>query len=137
MVNRGEIERVVIQKLKERVLTPEHLSQLLDLTNAELKKRLSTNEEKIQGLNGQIQKMQAKLDRLYEALESGDFEFADLAPRIKKLKTEIDDLQSKLSSLKLQQSTCPEIRPLSRPKLNAYLDDLYELLAKGLPEILR
>lgn len=131
MVNRDEIERVVVQKLKERVLTPEHLSELLDLTNAEVKKKLSTNEERIQGLNAQIQKRQGKLDRLYEALESGDFEFADLAPRIKKLKAEIDDLQSKVNTLKLQQSTYPEIRPLSRPKLNAYLDDLYELLAKG------
>jgi len=125
------IERAVVEKLKERVLTPENMAKLLEMVNSEIAKSKSGQQAEINTLTKQINAKQARLDRLYDALESGSFDVSDLSPRIKKLKTEIDEFQRHISELKLNASAEMQIPAISKAELKRYTDDLYSLLDEG------
>ncbi len=131
MFNAEALERSVVAKLKERVLTPENLRELLKLTNTDLQRRGSKVDEEIQILGNQVQIKQGKLDRLYSALENGQLDLADLSPRIKVLKGEVDELNEAVTSAKLRQSSTKTLRVLSKSELERYVADLYDLLAEG------
>ncbi|MEE9443225.1 MAG: recombinase family protein [candidate division Zixibacteria bacterium] len=131
MIGTETLERAIIDKLKERVLTPEHLAELLELVNAEIECTQQTQKSEIDTLNKQVSHKQSKLDRLYDALESGNLDLNDLSPRIKKLKAEIDQLQGKIGSIKFGSAASAQIRSISRAELRRYTDDLYSLLNEG------
>ena len=130
-VNETQLERKVIEKLKERVLTPQHLADLLELTNAELSKHQDENASHMATMQQALTKKRAKLDRLYEALESGDFDYSDLAPRIKKIKGEIDEARYKINSLQTEQAMQSPVLKITQQQLAAYVEDLYDLLSTG------
>ncbi len=131
MISTEGIERTVVNKLKEHVLTPKNLTKLLTTVNNELAKVKSTHVKEINSLEKQILRKQAKLDRLYDALESGDLDLEYLSPRIKKLKTEIDLVQSRINELKLTSSANRQAKTLSASQLWKYTNDLYMLLNDG------
>ena len=99
--------------------------------NDELSRSQSTKKGKIETFIKQIDLRQSKLDRLYDALESGSIDLCDLAPRIKKLKTEIDQLQEKVNRHRLDIAANQLARPISKTELKRYVDDLYSLLSDG------
>jgi site-specific DNA recombinase len=131
MVNTGKIERVIVGKLKERVLTPENLTELLRLTNDELQRHTSVARSEIQMLEKQVQAREAKLERLYEALESNQLSLGDLAPRIQKIKGELDQFRSKISGLRIENESSRAIPVLSSTELKVYVEDLHSLLLEG------
>ena len=82
-------------------------------------------------LEKQAQVKQAKLDRLYAALEDGQLELKDLSPRIKELRSEVDELNEAVASAKLQRSSAKTLKTVSMRELRLYVADLYDLLAEG------
>ena len=131
MLNAEVLERSVVAKLKERVLTPENLQELRKLTNADLRKRGGKVDKEIGVLEKQGQIKQAKLDRLHAALENGQLELKDLSPRTKKLRTEVDELNEAIASAKLLRSSAKTLKTVSMTELKRYVADLYDLLAEG------
>jgi hypothetical protein len=131
MVNAKKIEKAVVEKLKERVLIPKNLRDLLRLTNEQLTTQTTKAAREVSVIDEQIESKQKKLDRLYEALESGSLVLGDLAPRIKKLKAEIDDLQRRAFSVKAEVSSKRRLKPMSIEELKRHVDDLYTLLSEG------
>jgi len=131
MIGTETLEQAIVEKLKECVLTPKHLTELLAMVNAEIAKSRSTQEAEIETSKKQITLRQTKLDRLYDALESGSLDLADLSPRIKKLKAEIDQIQCKINDVKFDAAANSQIKPISQTEMKRYTDDLYALLNEG------
>ena len=78
----------------------------------------------------QIEDVEARLDKLYNALETGKLELEDLAPRIKALRSQMGDLEKKrLAVVESLKETTVEL--LGVPRVRAYVEDLRELLSKG------
>jgi hypothetical protein len=73
---------LVIDKIKERVLTTENLNRLVHIVNEEMDGLAIEYRQRLDSVIDEIADVDRRLDRLYDALETGKIQLADLAPRI-------------------------------------------------------
>ncbi len=81
-------------------------------------------------IDGQLEDLRVRLHKLYSALETGKLEVEDLAPRIKELREQIDDLERKRLEL-VESIRDTKVELLDAPVVRAYVEDLSSLLGKG------
>ncbi len=68
---------------------------MVRLTNEEIGQAKDEYEDRLDVIDGQLEDLRERLHKLYSALETGKLEVEDLAPRIKELREQIDDLEGK------------------------------------------
>ena len=130
LVNKNRLEDFVIDRIKTNILTEENLTELVKLTNEEISQVKDEYEERQAVIDGQLGDLKERLHKLYNALETGKLEIEDLAPRIKELKAQIDELEQK--RLHLSESIRDtRVELLEASVVRAYVDDLKALLSKG------
>ena len=130
MINKGKLERLVVDRIKENVLTDGNLRQLVDLVNEELSRNGALYEEQLSEIDEQLVKVERKLTKLYAALESGKVDIDDLAPRLKELRTQQRQLQGKRGELqdRISYDTTP-VTDLAA--ITEYVSDLRGLLGSA------
>lgn len=129
-INKEQIEKLVINRLKTHVLTEKNLKSLLNIIIDETKQSKRVLEQQLITINKQIEKTNARLGKLYDSLETGRLDVEDLAPRIKELRMQIEELQTQKRQ-KLEKSEDSQHIPIDYGMLKEYVNDLNELLAKG------
>jgi len=92
-INSRRFEDLVIEKIKERILTTENLSELVTLVNEEMDASAGEYRKRLDTVIGEISTVNQRLERLYDALETGALHLADLAPRIQELRHRQEQLQ--------------------------------------------
>ena len=112
------------------LLTEDNLRELVKLTNEEISQAKEQYEERLAVIEAQLEDLRRRLHKLYDALETGKLDVEDLAPRIKKLKTQTDDLEEKRVDL-MESIREAKVDLLEASVVTAYVDDLKALLSKG------
>ena len=130
LINKEVVERLVIDTLKNNVLTEENIMGLIDLVLDELNQNRVTVQEELNTLNSQLETLRGKLGRLYAAIETGKVSIGDLAPRIKELKNQMDILEIKKLEV-LEKADSPKTLPFEPAKIKFFVEDLCALLRKG------
>lgn len=130
MVNKEKLEKFVIEKLKSRILTEENLAELVRLTNEELLASQHESAERLGVVDMQTKALKQRLDKLYDALETGKIELEDLAPRIRSLRENIEELEQQRNEIEANLRA-EEIKFLSKNEIREYVEDLRELLSHG------
>jgi len=92
LLPKKRIEEFVVDRIKRYILTEENLEEVVRLTNEELAKVSSAEQERIKVLEVQLAEAEGRLAKLYDALETGEFGSGELAPRIKSLFQKKEDL---------------------------------------------
>jgi site-specific DNA recombinase len=82
----------VIEQIKTKILDEDILGELVRLINADLAAGYSLFKDRIANIDMEIQEVENRLLRLYDALETGKLTLDDLAPRIKELRSKQDEL---------------------------------------------
>ena len=95
MTHEGKFEKLVIGKIKEHILTEENLQELARLVNEEMDSVAGDYREQLEVISGEIAGINGRLERLYDALETGRIGLDDLAPRIRQLRHRQEQLQSR------------------------------------------
>jgi len=98
-LNARKLEELVIEKIREHVLTPANLIRLAKMVTEELNRNVATYETEIRTIDSAIVDGAARLVRLYDALETGKISIDLLAPRIRELKERQDKLQGRKDEL--------------------------------------
>jgi site-specific DNA recombinase len=93
-INRAKLERMVIDNIREQILTYENLKQLVMLVNDEMDKASSEYHRRLKAVIVEADNVGHRLDRLYDALETGTLKLEDLAPRIQALRQRQEQLQT-------------------------------------------
>ncbi len=93
-LNSQQFEGLVIDKIKANILTTENLSRLVEMVNEEMDSLAAEYHERLNSIIDGIADGQRRLERLYDALETGKIELADLAPRIQQLRQRLEQLQA-------------------------------------------
>ena len=124
------LERLVIEQIKTRILNDEWLEELVCLVNEELDASYSVYRERLEVIDTELNDARRRLSRLYDALETGKLSLDDLAPRIKELKTRVDEL-NKTRLLAEADLTVQGIRHVDRATVVTYASDLRSLLGEG------
>jgi DNA invertase Pin-like site-specific DNA recombinase len=128
LVNKDRLERAVIERLKSRVLTRENLMKLVLMVNEELAETSGQTTELTREKDAQLAEAKQKLQKLYSALETGRLDLEDLAPRIKELRAQIEELER--SKVAIMSERGEPIHADGR-EVEAYVSDLHDLLSKG------
>jgi site-specific DNA recombinase len=90
--NSRRFEESVIKAIREDILTEEHLTRLVELVNQEMDTDSKQHEDELEAVLGEIAETNRRLERLYDAVETGKIPLADLAPRIRDLRLRTEKL---------------------------------------------
>ena len=127
-LNSQKFEAIVIEKIKQHVLTTENLKELVCLANEELDLATAEGREKQQAVNAQIEDTNRRLERLYDALETGKVRLEDLSPRIQQHRDRLKQLQVTKWELEAHLSQ-RHIELLDEETVRCYVEDMRELLS--------
>lgn len=89
---KDKLEHLVIEQIKERVLTQECLAELVRRVNEELDSANILFQDRLDAIDAELNDVKARLARLYDALETGKLGLDALSPRIKELRGRQDAL---------------------------------------------
>ena len=129
-LNAGKLEELVIDKIREHVLTPTNLIRLAKMVTEELNRNVATYEAEIRTIDTAILDVATRLVRLYDALETGKISIDLLAPRIRELKERQDRLQARQDELHMLL-TGEKAEVATQQEVAECAADLRELLQEG------
>jgi hypothetical protein len=125
-----KIEKLVIDQIKQKVLTPEYLEGLVKLVNAELDSTHGLLKNKLDDIDLELEEVRSRLAKLYDVLETGKLSLDDLAPRIKELKGKQDSLMK--TRVQTEADMVLEgVQHINAEAVKAYAQDLRSLLEDG------
>lgn len=127
---KDRIERFVVDRIKQYILTEENLEELVRLTNEELAQMCDEERERLQLLEAQLADVDSRLGKLYDALETGEFKSGELAPRIKALFEKKEELQQ--AKAEAEEALRYRTIELANPEVvREYVQDLKKLLEES------
>jgi DNA invertase Pin-like site-specific DNA recombinase len=129
-IGKDRLERFVVDRIKQNILTEESLVDLIRLANEELIESTSRHKRQLNQLEKRLHQASSKLTRLYVALESGKLDLDDLAPRIKELREHQHELQKQRDELigKIESKTP---KTLDSDAIVAYAKELAYILSES------
>jgi len=92
--NRDRFDSLVIDQIKRRILTEKNLLQLVDLVNEEIDATMSSHRHELDSISNSMNDINHRLERLYDAIETGKVELDDLVARNRELRSWQEQLQA-------------------------------------------
>ena len=130
MLNTDKLEALIVQVIKERILTDEHLTKLVWLIAQELKTYQSEATGRLELLEKQSADTERRLGKLYQLIEGERVGFDQLAPRLRELTSQREQQRTERETL--QQGMHQEAIPCpSQEEVKRYVEDLRQTLEKG------
>jgi site-specific DNA recombinase len=130
MLPKDKLERLVTEQLRTRVLTDENLEELTKLVNEELQSLSSSLRDRLDVIDAELRDVKARLSKLYDALETGKLELDDLAPRIRELKNQRDELSKARVQIEAEM-VAQGAEEVNLDVVKAYAQDLQSLLEEA------
>jgi site-specific DNA recombinase len=93
-LNARRFESLVINKIKEHILTQDNLTKLVGLVNEEMDSFATGYRSRLEAVESELADVNRRLGHLYDALETGKLSLEDLAPRIQNLRHRQDQLEA-------------------------------------------
>ena len=126
-IPKDRLEQLVINQIKEKILTQECLEELVELVNEELDVTHSLLNGRLDAIQTEISDITNRLCRLYDALETGKVVLNDLATRIKELRAK----ENELSNAKIQleaEMVAEGVETVDADSVKNYAEDLRNVL---------
>ncbi len=121
------IEEAVLTRIRTHILTKKNLERLVQLVNKEIRQTSILGVRQLQVAESELQDRRSRLDRLFEALETCQLGLDDLAPRIRTLREEIEQLERRKARL----HNLPGPIPYTVDDIEAHVLRLRETLGTG------
>jgi site-specific DNA recombinase len=129
-VVKEKLERLIIEQVRSKPLTDANLEQLVVLVNEELQSASSLLSERVDVIDAELRDVSARLSKHYEALETGELELNDLAPRIRELKARQDELNKARIEVEAEM-VARGFEQVDAAVVKAYAQDLRGLLEEA------
>ena len=129
-LNSQHFENLVIDKIKEHVLTTDNLTRLVHMVNEEMDSLAIEYRQRLDNVIDEIADVDRRLERLYDALETGKIQLADLAPRIQQLRQRREQLQAARSQLE-QELSARRVELADEETVAHCVSDLRNLLSES------
>ena len=92
-LNSKRFERMIIDSIRENILTESNIRELVKLVNEELDSVINEQREKAEAVDEELNEIRRRLDRLWQAVETTDLEINDILPRIREHKERQERLE--------------------------------------------
>jgi site-specific DNA recombinase len=120
----------VIKQIKERILTRECLIDLVRVVNDEMDTAMRSYMNELELISNAIIDINHRLERLYDAIETGSLNLDDVVVRIRDLRQHQEQLQSKRSEIESQISD-RKVELADLETISCCVDELHALLKGG------
>ena len=129
-INTTRFEGLVLKKIKQQILTPEHIEELVRLINEDTENNCVEARLQLETIASELGDAQSRLGKLYEAVETGKVSLDDLSPRIKELRSRQDKLLQ--SKAELENHIAEQrIESIDAENSGWYVQELAGLLDEG------
>jgi len=129
-IPKSKIEGLVIDKIKEHILTEEHLTKLAYLVNEQMDDASRECQEELKLISREEDSISTRLDKLYDAVETGKINLDDLTPRIRELRSRQEKLLARQSELEVAMSD-KRVELADMKMVKSYVIDLRHTLDEG------
>ena len=130
LLPKQKMESFVFERIRDNILTAETLKELTRLVNEEIYQYKHENEEELSLIQSQIDDVDGRLGKLYDALETGSIQSVQLAPRVEALtekKARLEQWKADTEAKSLHQV----LELASTDVIDAYVNDLRALLEES------
>ncbi len=105
-LNAKKFERMIIESIRENILTESNIRELVKLVNEELDSVIREQRERVEAIEEELSEIRRRMDRLWVAVETSDMEINDILPRIR----EHLERQEKLETAAAEAKTILSLR---------------------------
>ena len=129
-LNAPKTEAFILDKIKERILTDEIITELVTLVAEEIDAMAGEMNGRLQAIAAEIEDVERRLERLYEALETRHLTLEALSPRILSLRHR----QDQLGAARDEAADLLERRRVDLPtteEIKGYVADFRAFLQEG------
>ena len=92
-IDTKRFERMIIDSIRENILTESNIRELVKLVNEEMDSVVKEQREKVEAVTEELNEIRRRLDRLWQAVETTDLEINDILPRIREHKERQEKLE--------------------------------------------
>ena len=129
-LNATKVENLVIEKVRERILTEETITELVTLVAEEIDNLAGEVNGRLTAIRAELSDVDARLENLYQALETKQLPIEVLSPRILSLKAHQDQLTAAREEAESQLEQRRAELPTSK-EIKGYVADFREFLQEG------
>ena len=129
-LNATKVEDLVIEKVRERILTEETITELVTLVAEEIDNIAGEVNGRLTAISAELTDVETRLENLYQALETKQLPLEVLSPRILALKSRQDQLTAAREEAESQLEQRRAELPTSK-EIKGYVADFRELFQEG------
>ena len=129
-LNASKVEDLVIEKVRERILTEETITELVTLVAEEIDDLAGEVNGRLTAINSELSDVETRLENLYQALETQQLPIEVLSPRILSLKSRQDQLVAAREEAEFQLEQRRAELPTSK-EIKGYVADFRALFQDG------
>ena len=129
-LNAKKFEAAVTQQLVTHVLNPETLTELVELTNHELDFIARSKSSELNVIIRTIDDTNHRLERLYDAIETGKLDLGDLALRIKELQHRQEQLHAKKNEIENELAD-RRVELIDLETMTDYAAEMQDIICEG------
>ena len=120
----------MIDQIKKHVLTPENLKELVEIANQELDSKMQFYQAELDSISRAINDTNQRLERLYDAIETGKIDLDDLVDRIRELRHQQEQLHARRIEIESQLSD-RKVELIDLDTMTGYINEMQEILANS------
>ncbi len=129
-LNATKVEDLVIEKVRERILTEETITELVTLVAEEIDNLAGEVNGRLKAVDAELRDVGRRLDNLYQALETKQLPIEALSPRILSLKSRQDQLTAAREEAEGQLEQRRAELPTTK-EIKGYVADFRSFLQEG------
>ena len=129
-LNASKVEDLVIEKVRERILTEETITELVTLVAEEIDNIAGEVNGRLTAISAELTDVETRLENLYQALETKQLPIEALSPRILSLKGRQDQLVAAREEAEGQLEQRRAELPTSK-EIKGYVADFRGFLMEG------
>ena len=129
-LNATKVENLVIEKVRERILTEETITELVTLVAEEIDNIAGEVNGRLTAISAELSDVDTRLENLYQALETKQLPIEALSPRILSLKSRQDQLTAARDEAEAQLEQRRAELPTTK-EIKGYVADFREFLQDG------
>ena len=129
-LNAPRVEDFIVEKIRERILTEETITELVTLVAEEIDAMAGELSGRLEVVEAELGDVRKRLERLYEALETSGLTLEVLSPRIFSLRHREEQLEAarEAAATQLEQR---RVELPTTEEIKGYLADFREFLKEG------
>ena len=129
-LNAAKVEDLIIEKVRERILTEETITELVTLVAEEIDNLAGEVNGRLTAIDSELADVEGRLENLYQGLETKQLPIEVLSPRILSLKARQDQLTAAREEAKGQLEQRRAELPTTK-EIKEYVADFRSFLQEG------